>query len=254
MCVLSSKFIQKSMASKDMYPELISRKARQSAATLLLILVAALLTPSAAYAEWTGGITGGAVIRNGDRSNRIRLTAQNPSRPFTQLVYLDYIINDGEDSFELGYRPRYFITDSFYGLLELSARTDDPIGINRETTEALGIGYQFLQTQTSSAYVEIAAGARQISFTNTLIEDTNEPFTRLRANYSQLISDVGRFNFDLSGRASEVATESSAEVSFTLNLANFSVTLGYRVINQNISGQPSFTDDTTTFSFGYSVF
>lgn len=251
--MLSAKFIQKSMALKDMYPELISRRARQPSVPALLALAAALLAPCSAYAEWTGGVTGGAVIRNGDRSNRLRLQAANPAGPLTHLIYLDWIINDGDDSFELGYRPRYFFTESFYGLAEITARTDDPIGIDRETTEAIGVGYQFLRTESQSAYAEVSAGARQIAFSNDALEDQNEPFTRLRANYSAALADLGRFNFDLSGRASDVATESSAEVSFTLNLATFAVTVGYRLINQSIDGLPTFTDDTATLSFSYRI-
>ena len=241
------------MASKDMYPELISRRARQPLAITLLLILTTLLTPSSAFAQWTGGIQGGAVIRNGETSNRVRINAANPERPFTQLIYLDWIINNGNDSFELGYRPRYFFTDSFYGLVELTARTDDPIGIDRETTEALGVGDQYLQNESQQGYLEVLGGARQISFTNDILEEQNEPFSRIRANYSQLLGDASRFSLDLSGRFSDAAVESSAEVSVTLNLATFAVTLGYRIIRQNIDGQPSITDDTTTLSFSYRI-
>lgn len=234
-----------------MYPELISRRAQQPIAALVLTLIVTFLAPSVAVAEWSAGVQGGAVIRNGDRSNRLRFTASNPAGPLTHLIYADWIINDGDDSFELGYRPRYFFTDKFYGLVELSARTDDPIGIERETTETLGVGYQFIRNQGQQAFLEFSAGARQIEFTESIIEDQNEPFGRIRASYSQVLGDVSRFNLDLSGRVSDIAVESSAEVSITLNLATFAVSLGYRIISQNIDGQDSITDDTTTVSFGY---
>jgi len=158
------------MASKDMYPELISRRARQPVAKAAFILIAALLAPVEAFADWTGGINGGAVVRNGETSNRVRVFGANPDRPLTHLIFLDWIINDGDDSFELGYRPRYYFTDAFYGLVELSARTDDPIGIDRETTETIGVGYEFLQTESQRAYVEVSGGARQLTFTESYIK------------------------------------------------------------------------------------
>lgn len=241
------------MASKDMYPELISRSARRPAAFVVLALCGTLLAPSWAHAEWSGGIQGGAVIRDGEQSNRIRLSLTNNTRPFSQFIYADWILNSGSDSYEVGYRPRYWFNEKVYALGELTYRTDPVLEIDRETTEAIGVGYQFFQTSEQSAFVEIAAGARQLTFTLPGLEDVSEPFGRARANYSRTLTDIARFRLDLGTIVSERAQESSAEVGVTVKLGTIAVSVGYRVIDQRIEGLPAITDDTTTLSFSYAL-
>ncbi len=240
-----------------MYPELISRGKRAphkfAVLALLLSLTAALLAPSSAVADWDGGIQGGAVIRNGVQSNRLRLSLTNDVRPLSHYLYADWIINSGDDSYEAGYRPRYWFTDVFYSFGELTFRTDKAIGVDRETTESLGLGYQLLNTQTQSAFVEVAAGARQLTFSDTNLEDLSQPFGRARASYAQRLGEILRLGLDASTTVSDEITESNAEIGLTLNLNTFAVTLGYRVIQQRINGQPAISDDTTTLSFNYSL-
>ena len=105
------------MASKDMYPELISGtpslRASFAARILALAALAACLAPSNAVAEWTGGIQGGAVIRDGEQSNRLRLSVTNETRPLSHNIYADYIFGgDQEDAFEVGYRCLLYTSPS----------------------------------------------------------------------------------------------------------------------------------------------
>lgn len=256
--MLCVKFTQKSMASKDMYPELISGTQRRrlnwaAPAFALLGTVAVCIAPSQALADWNGGIQGGAVIRDGEQSNRLRLSLTNESRPLSHNIYADYFFGGGEDAFELGYRPRYWFTEQLYALAELNYRVDDQIGIDRETSETLGVGYQLARSENKSAYVEVSAGARQVTFANPLLDDLSQPFGRARLGYSQSLNDLAQIQFAASSTLSDEFTETSAEVGVTFHVSTFALTLGYRVINQSVDGQDSITDDTTTFSFNYSL-
>ncbi len=240
-----------------MYPELISgiQRLRDHLAALTLVVVGILacIAPSQALAEWDGGISGGAVIRDGVQSNRLRLSLTNQTRPLSHNIYADYIFGAGQDAYEIGYRPRYHFNERVYAFGELNFRVDQQVGIDRETGETLGIGYQLLQSDNQSAFVELSGGARQITFTNTALEDLSQPFGRARLGYTQLLSDLARFQFSASSTLSDAFTESVAEVGITVNLATFALTVGYRVIDQRAEGQDAISDDTVTFSFNYAL-
>lgn len=245
------------MASKDIYPKLISWVRTSSSPTRIkshgiLILSLVLVTFSVpSLADWDAGLEGGAVIRNGEQSSRLRFSLNNATRPLSHYLYADWILNSGDDSYEAGYRPRYWFNANLYALGELTFRTDKPIGIDRETTQTLGVGYQLLSTPTQSAFVELAAGARQLVFSQVGLEDVNQPFTRARASYQQTLSDIARFSLNTTGNFSDAVTETQADIGVTFYLNTLAVTVGYRVIQQRIDGQPAITDDTTGIAFNY---
>jgi len=252
------------MALKDMYPELISGSRRPSANlaawAIALAGVAAALAPSQASAqEWTGGLSGGAVIRDGEQSNRLRLSLTKESRPLSHNIYADYFFGGGEDAWEVGYRPRYWFGQQLYVFGELNYRVDEFIGIERETGEALGVGYQLTSKEHQSAYVEVSAGARQVTFTDEvalsgdMIDDLSQGFGRARLGYNQTLTDSLRFQFAASTTLAETYTEASAEAGVTVRLGTLALTVGYRLIEQRVDGQPDVSDDTTTFSFSYAL-
>ncbi len=238
-----------------MYPEFTGGSERHGVVPVAsaLTLAVAMLSPSVAKAEWSGGLSGGAVIRDGAQSNRIRLSLSNDTRPLSHHIYADWIQSRGEDSYELGYRPRYWVTEKLYGLVDLSFRTDPVININRETTEAIGVGYQFLGNSQQSAVAEVAVGARQITFSAPGLEDLSQPFARLRGNYTHVLTDIARFRLDLATIVSEDVQETSAEVGATVDFGTFAVNVGYRIIEQRIEGLPTISDDTVTLSFSYGL-
>ena len=243
----------------NMHLEIISRTNTRRAIHVTLALIVTLvmtsITPSVTFAQaqWQGGVQGGAVIRNGEQSNRLRLSFTKDDRPISQNVYADWIFGSGDDAFEVGYRPRYWFDPSLYAFGELNVRTDPLVAIDLETGQTLGIGYQLLRTASQAASIEVGAGARQISFDDESLEDLNQPFGRARVSFLQLLGETSRFQFDGASTFSDEVTETSAEVGVTLQLDTVALTLGYRVINQRIDGLPSVTDDTTTFSIGYAL-
>jgi len=236
-----------------MYPELISRCTRQLPAWVALALGTFAFAPSLAFAEWTGGLEGGAVIRDGVTSNRLRLSLQSDDRPLNHYIYADWIRTGGDDSYEAGYRPRYWFSPQLYTFGELTYRTDKPIGIDRETTQAAGVGYQLLQSDSQSAFVEFGGGARQRIFTDVLLEDLSEPFARARAGYVQKLGDVARFELDAAATNSADITETNAEVGLVLRLGGVAIKASYRVIELRVANQQTISDDTTSLTFSYDL-
>ena len=228
------------------------KRVLQHAAVLVVVALSSLsLTPSSSWAEWDGGIQGGAVLRNGETSNRLRAFLSNQSRPLSHFIYADWIFSSGDDSYELGYRPRYWLTDALYSFGALAFRTDNAIGIDTETSEALGLGYTFLNTDTQTAFAEVAVGARQITFSNDELDDLSQGFTQARAGYSQLLGQAARFQLNGSAMYAEDIQESVGEISVTIFLNTLALTLGYRIIEQRIFDSPTISDDTTTVSINY---
>lgn len=245
------KPIQTDIVSLKTVPEHMNRTLKKVAVLAVSAIATLTFVPSNAWSEWTSGVQGGAVVRNGDTSNRLRAFVSNQSRPLSHYLYADWIFSSGDDSYELGYRPRYWFTPALYSFGELSFRSDDDIGIDSETTEALGAGYQFLNTDTQSAFAELAIGAQQMSFTNSTLDDLSQFFTQARAGYSQSIGKAARFQLNGSARFSDDIQESVAEVGITVFVNTLAVTLGYRVIEQRIFDLPAISDDTTTVSLNY---
>ena len=64
-----------------------------------------------AMAQWSGGIEGGQVLRDDGTATRLRLRANNSSRPLSHFIYADWIRADtGGNIYEVGYRPRYWLS------------------------------------------------------------------------------------------------------------------------------------------------
>jgi len=82
--------------------------------------------------------------------------------------------------FAMGYRPRYWFNAQFYAFGELNFRVDQQVGIDREAGETLGVGYQLISSDMRSAYVEIGAGARQVSFSDATLEGIHNLIGRLQ--------------------------------------------------------------------------
>jgi len=234
-----------------MYLGLIRRTAYLGAISVVLTLGNGLLFANSATAEWTGGIEGGAVVRNGVTSNRLRLLLRNDSRPLSHYLYADWLRSDNDDSYEAGYRPRFWFSDQLYSFGELTFRVDKTLNIDRETTESIGIGYQLLNNDTQSAFVEAGAGARQTVFSNPLLDDESQPFGLARAGYTQELFDIARMELDGSVIAAETSTESNAEIGLAVRVGASAVKVSYRVIRRDIDGQDPITDDTSFVSLNY---
>jgi len=214
----------------------------------LLVLI---LTPMVSYADWSAGIEGGTVFRDEGQATRFRLKAQNPDRPFSQFVYLDWLrISGGGNAYEIGYRPRYWLSPKFYVFGEGNIRVDSTIAIDNEALLQAGVGYAFVATPQTQLWLEAGAGTRNTEFEGG-IEDTTDSFGIIRGAFSQVLADLIRFEVDVDAIQSETLLETSAEAGISIRIPAGSIKLSYRARRLDPDEGETIDDEDSFVSFSY---
>jgi len=221
------------------------------------LLAASLIYPTALYAEWTGGIEGGQVIDGDDEGTRIRFKLSNNSRPFSQAFFADWIrSSDADDSFQIGYTPRYWFTDSIYGFGEGSIRTSNALLIDRQTQLLAGVGIQLLSSKSQSLYAEIGAGQITTEFEDIVgiaQEEEDAGIAVARFGASQTLSDILKLELDGDFSTSDELEQGTAEAGISLRVAGGAVKYGFRYRSIAVDdGDPlETTDSFVTFNYGF---
>ncbi|MBX2881396.1 MAG: DUF481 domain-containing protein [Granulosicoccus sp.] len=216
-----------------------------------LVLILSLVI-TAADAAWDGGIEGGAVVRDDGNATKLSLKLFNDARPLNHSIYADwYRTENGENSYEVGYLPRYWFDSALYAFGEIRVRVDKPLAIDQETQAALGAGNRFISTDTRLLWAELGVGQRNTEFSNQLSSD--ETFALLRGGYRQTLTDFFRIETDLDFIRSDRATESIAEAGIVLNTGTGAVKFSYRTRRLSRDGQTTITDSESFVSFNYSI-
>lgn len=227
-------------------------KLKKTCCTLLPAAVLPLLalTPLSTQAAWTGGLEGGTVFREEGPATRLRLKLQNPVRPFSHYVYLDWLrTEDGENSYEAGYLPRYWFGEKLYGFGEASFRVDKPISIDGQQLFIVGAGYQISATPQQSIWAEAGAGVRNTQFTNdTEFDDT---LTLLRAGFHRTLSSLFRLELDFDLVDGESLTETTAEAGIAVRIPGGAVKFSYRARTLDPDEGQKIEDEDTFVSFSY---
>ena len=219
------------------------------AASLFLLLL--FLIPLSSHADWSGGIEGGTVFRDEGQATRFRLKAQNPDRPFSQFVYLDWLrISGGGNAYEIGYRPRYWIGQKLYVFGEGSIRVDSTIDIDNEAVLLGGLGYALVSTQQTQLWVEAGVGSRNTEFEGA-IEDTTDTFGVVRAAFSQVLANLLRFEVDLDAIQGETLLETSAEAGISIRIPAGSVKFSYRARRLDPDEGETIDDEDSFVSYSY---
>ncbi len=222
---------------------------------VLLLWVCCNLFSLPAHAQWTGGIEGGTVFRDEGSATRLRLRAENQSRPLSHFVYVDWIRPDsGSNAFELGYRPRYWFSTQFYGFGEASIRTDRPILIDRQLLLIGGLGYSVISTPEQALFVEAGVGTRDtelVDIDNNPQEDLSETLTLLRAGYRQVLSDLFQLEFDVDVFDGESLRQTLLEAGISVRIPGGAVKFSYRARRIEPDGGETLNDDDSFVSFTY---
>jgi len=201
-------------------------------------------------AQWSGGLEGGTVFRDDGSATRLRLKLQNPVKPFSHYIYADWLrTEDGENSYEAGYMPRYWLTEQLYGFGEASLRVDKPLSIDTQQLFIVGAGYQLVATETQSIWIEAGAGSRQTEFLNG--SDTDDTLGLLRAGFRQTLSDLLRIELDFDHVDGESLTESTAEAGVAVRIPGGAMKLSYRTRRLEPDGGEVIEDDDSFISFSY---
>lgn len=226
---------------------------KQSALCCALLAGATLawLAPATkSHAAWSGGLEGGTVFRDGGNATRLRLKLQNPTRPWSQYLYVDWIRGgSGGNSYEAGYLPRYWFNNNFYSFGEISVGVDDPLSIDRERQLAAGVGYQLRPAKGQFLSLEAGAAFQQTEFSNgTEADDT---LGLLRADFSQVLSNLLRLELDLDYTDGESLSQATAEASIAIRVPSGAIKFSYRTRRISPDNGDTIEDEDSFVSFSY---
>lgn len=214
-----------------------------------LVLTCSLLIGSAGAEEWTGGLEGGSVMRDGESSTRIRAHASLNSRPVSHDLHAEWYRSDN-NSVELGYKPRYWLSEKLYTFGEGRLRFEEDLGIDRETQLLGGLGLQVLATRDQQLLLEVGAGYRLTTFTEeTFLEDAEEGVGVVRAAGSQILSDLFKLDLLADVFASARYVQSQAELGVSVRVPQGAIRLSYRVRRVDIDDLDAVDDSETAVSY-----
>jgi len=224
---------------------------RKTPSIFKFISVAILLSSaSIASADWSGGIEGGTVLSGDDNATRLRLKLANNQKPLSHYIYADWVRSDGgDDSYELGYKPRYWFGDQLYVFGEAKARQAKAAQIDQELFGLTGVGMQFIDTEESTLWAEVGAGYRTIEFSDdSEVDDTTAV---ARAAFRQILGDLVQIELDADSDISEAFTTSTAEAGIAVRVSGGALKYSYRTRRFKAENESAVSDSDSFVSFSY---
>lgn len=216
---------------------------------LLIALACSAASWSVLAEEWTGGIEGGSVVRDGDNATRLRGHLSLNERPLSHYLYAEWYRSD-TDSVELGYKPRYWLNDKLYTFADARLRQEKELGIDRDTLLIGGLGMQLIATAKQQLWVEAGVGYRLLDFTSeTGLDDTDEEVGTLRGGASQVLSDLFRLQLNADVFSGPSYTQSQLEAGVSMRISQGAITLSHRLRRVDIDGIDAVDDSETALSF-----
>jgi len=215
----------------------------------LVLLISVMLFTSPVWSDWTFGVEGGSIIRDGDSATRIRFRASLDERPLSQLLYADWVLS-GSESYELGYKPTYWFSDDIYAFGEGRLRIEDALSIDRDTLALAGIGLKLLTTRTQQVSFEAGLGYQVIDYASqTGLDEASSGVGVLRGRGSQVLSDLFKLELDADLFATDTFLESRLEAGISMRLQRGAVKLSYRVRRLDLDDQEAISDSDTAVGF-----
>ena len=219
---------------------------RSSALALLLFTIS---IPAANAADWTGGIEGGTVLQDGDSATRIRLVASREERPLSHYVYAEWVRSDS-NSYELGYKPRYWFNDNVYSFGEGRVRLKDTVTIDRNSLILGGFGVQLVATELRQVSLEAGVGYQMVTYADEInLEDTGAGLGMVRGYASQILSDLFRLELNGDILTSDETTETNLEAGISMRLAQGAIKVIHRIRRVDSDGLAEIDDSDTAVAF-----
>ncbi len=214
-----------------------------------ITLVAAVFLPSISWAEWTYGLEGGSILRDGNSATRIRAHASLNESPVSHYLYADWILS-GDSSYELGYRPRYWFTKDVYGFGEGRLRIEDALSIDRDTLVLGGIGLSLLANEKQQVVLEAGIGYQAIAYAEqTGLDEVNSSVGVLRGRASQVLSDLFKLELDADVFTTDAFLESRLEAGVSMRVQRGAIKLSYRVRRIDLDGLEAISETDTAVGF-----
>ena len=176
---------------------------------------------------WSGSAELGLITTRGNTettSSNARFTVNYRAAPWEHQLDLQSLRTEESgaitaDRSEAKYHGKYNFTDKsyYFGILRYE---DDPFaGYDQRTTEVVGLGHTFYDTDTITFDVELGAGGRQTEFVDTT--DLDETIYHLGADFGWAISKTSSFRqaLTIEGGDENTVTESTTELKVKINSA-----------------------------------
>ena len=223
---------------------------------LACYLAAALLIVSCVStvrAQWTGGVEGGTVVQDAGNATRLRLVLRNNEKPLSHYLFAEWLRSVAdENSYSVGYNPRYWFSAKYYLFGESEFGTDDIFSIEQEVTLVTGVGGQFINSESQGLYAEAGVGGRSIEFDDDDSANT-EALGVVRAGYYRTIAETVKLDVNVNGSRSDAdVSRANSEVGLALRISGGSVRVAYRNRYIRVGDADLITDNDTYISYGYS--
>jgi len=238
-------------------PSPLAHRLTPAAAVLIGTALAAAASP--AVADWTGGIEGGTVVRDGGNAVRLRLGLVNDDRPLSHNLYAEWLRYDDDNGYRVGYLPRFWVDERLYVFGELEGRVDRPLRIERQLLGVGGVGYSLYDSAERGLGAEVGAGVRSTrledeSDTAAAAEEEDEEsegVVVLRAAAFQKIADLLRLELEGDAVQGERYGELHAEAALAYRVPGGAIKLGYRIRRLSFEDGPTLDDDDVSLAFTY---
>ena len=164
----------------------------------------------------------------------------------------EIVEGDTSDRLTIGYQPKYYFTDAFYGFGLFDLETDEPANIDSSSRQIIGVGYSFFRNNSGFLSAEIGVGNQSLELVNGPNADSAIGY--LGANYLNQFNDVVTFNADFRADFGSENTfiEVALGAAFKLS-TRFSFKVDYFIRTNTDLSDPSNpldgdTDTVTTFN------
>lgn len=216
---------------------------------LLGALILSLAGCGSAFAQWTGGVEGGTVIRDGQNATQLRLRASLDERPLSHYVYAEWV-RSSVSSYEFGYKPRFWFNDSLYAFGEGSYRLDKRLNSGSASAVLGGVGLSLISTRERQAWVEGGVGYRYTHYDDDVgLEDFGERVGLLRGAGSQILSDLFKLEIDGSFTTSPEYLQAQLETGVSMRLSQGAVKVSHRIRRTEIGSNTQIDDSDTAVAF-----
>jgi len=220
-----------------------------------LTLITFIVAPTMALADWTGGIEGGQVITGDNKGTKIRLKLSNSERPFSQAFHADWIRSENDDdSYEIGYTPRYWFSEQAYAFGEGTVQTSNVANVELQNSLLAGVGIQLIDTESQKLFAE--AGAGQL-FTKLEMVAPGQESTETsgiaigRLGASQILSDLIKLELDADYATAEDLVTTSAEAGISIRASGGAIKYSYRTRTSQFGDEDRISTNDSSISFNY---
>lgn len=212
--------------------------------------------PLSVSAEWTGGVEGGTVLQGDTKGTSLEFILKNNDRPISQLITAEWVQReDGIDTYEGAYNPKYWFSELTYVFGEGGIRTFGEASLdNYQRWLGGGVGIQLINTATQKLTAE--AGAAQITsivVATPLTPEFNEAVLSSGVSLEgfQIVADLVKVDFETAYFTSDKQDTGSAEVGISIRIPNGALKYSYEYVNNTIGNADAVETTNSSISINY---